>query len=141
MKPSNNLATELESLINKGLDGIYFPYQKGNSIRIGHIVIRENKKGFFLIYNATENVQVATTFCKSSAVAIAKKLAQGDDVIKTVLDIDKVIQKNFNDAVFFKHTMKVTKDSVKREVTATRYDIAKTRTEHARGQLDRFIFS
>ena len=140
MKPSNNLAIELEALINKNLDGVYFPYQKGNSIRIGHLVVRENKKGFYMVYDVTKNTQVTKTFCKSSAVAIAKKLAQGHDVINKVLDIDKVIQKNYNDAVFFKHTMKVTKDSFKREVIATRYDIAKSKTEHARCQLDYFIF-
>lgn len=141
MKPSNNLVNELEVLINKGLKDAYFPYQKGNSIRIGHMIVRENKKGFYLVYDAKTNSQVAKTFCKSSAVAIAKKLAQGIDVTNKVLDIDKVIQKNYNDAVFFKYTMRVTKDDFKKDIVSVRYEIAKDKTRHARGQLDRFIFS
>jgi len=141
MKPSNNLVKELELLINNGLKDAYFPYQKGNSIRIGHMIVRLNKKGFYLVYDSKNNSQVAKTFCKSSAVAIAKKLAQGKDVTSEVLHIDKVIQKNYNDAVFFKYTMKVTKDDLKRDVVAIRYQIARDRTEHARGQLDTFIFS
>jgi hypothetical protein len=141
MKPSNNLVKELELLINNGLKDAYLPYQKGNSIRIGHMIVRLNKKGFYLVYDSKTNSQVAKTFCKSSAIAIAKKRAQGQDVTSAVLNIDKVIQKHYNDAVFFKYTMKVTKDDLKRDVVSTRYQIAKDRTAHARGQLDKFIFS
>jgi len=141
MKPTNKLVSELETLINNGLDGIYFPYQKGNSIRIGPMIVRSNKKGFYLVYDTRDNSQVARTFCKSSAVAIAKTQAQGKNYKETILEIDSRIQKHYNDAVFFKYTMKVTKDEFKKEITATRYDIAKAETETARNRLDQFIFS
>lgn len=141
MKPSNKILSDLESLINKGLEDIHIPYQKGNSIRIGHFAIRENsKKGFYMIYDLHKNSQVARTFCKSSAVAIAKKLAQGQNCVDRILSIDKTIQKNYNDAVFYKYTIKVTKDALKREITETRYDIAKARTQQAKNELDKIIF-
>lgn len=141
MKPTNKLVKELETLINNGLDGIYFPYQKGNSIRIGPMIVRSNKKGFYLVYDTRDNIQVARTFCKSSAVAIAKKLAQGTNCVEKILEIDKRIQKFYNDAVFYKYTMNITTDDVKRDITATRYDIAKCETEAARNRLDQYIFS
>jgi len=141
MKPTDKLVKELELLINKGLEDVYFPYQKGNSIRIGPMIIRYNKKGFYLVYDTRDNLQVARTFCKSSAVAIAKKLAQGSNCVEKILEIDKRIQKYYNDAVFYKYTMKVTRDDVKRDITSTRYDIARRETEVARNRLDQYIFS
>ena len=118
------IAQELEALINRNLDTSYFPYVKGKSIRIGHIIVRETSFGF-LVFNTKTNKEVDKMFCKTSAVALAKTVAKGEcpsnDYIR---DLDKVIEKNYNDAVFYKHTMKVTKDDTKFFVAQTRYDIA-----------------
>ena len=45
---NSNLVEELKKLIEENLDPSMFPYAKGNSIRIGSLVIRENKKGFHI---------------------------------------------------------------------------------------------
>lgn len=132
---------DLEEIINGSVDVSLFPYTKGNSVRIGAYVVRSNKRGFFKVYDCSNNVLVTETFCKTSAVALAKALSQGKHVKKDILELDKEIQKWYNDCVFYKHTMKVTKDNVKRDVTETRYQIAKDKTSHAKRQLDRYIYS
>lgn len=134
------IAQELETLINRNLDTSYFPYVKGKSIRIGHIIVRETSFGF-LVFNTKTNKEVDKMFCKTSAVALAKTVAQGEcppnDYIR---NLDKVIEKNYNDAVFYKHTMKVTKDDTKFFVAQTRYDIAASKTLYAKEQLDKYIY-
>src|SRR5210317_913901 len=80
---SEKLLNELEEIVNKGLEEVSLPYQKGNSIRIKHIVIRKSPKGY-LIYNTKDNIQVARTQFKSTAIAIAKNLAQGSDIISKI---------------------------------------------------------
>ena len=134
------IAQELEALINRNLDTSYFPYVKGKSIRIGHIIVRETSFGF-LVFNTKTNKEVDKMFCKTSAVALAKTVAKGEcppnDYIR---DLDKVIEKNYNDAVFYKHTMKVTKDDTKFFVAQTRYDIAASKTLYAKEQLDKYIY-
>lgn len=132
---------DLEEIINGSIDVSLFPYTKGNSVRIGAYVVRVNKRGFFKVYDCSKNVLVSETFCKTSAVALAKSLSQGKQVKKDILELDKEIQKWYNDCVFYKHTMKVTKDNIKRDVTETRYQIAKDKTSHAKRQLDRYIYS
>lgn len=132
---------DLEEIINGSIDINLFPYKKGNSIRIGAFAIRSNKKGFYKVYDCVNNVLVTETFCKTSAVALAKSLSQGKQAKKTILDIDKEIQKWYNDCVFYKHTMRVTKDDFKRDLTETRYEIAKDKTSHAKRQLDKYIYS
>jgi len=116
-----------------------FPYCKGNSIRIGGFTIRKSKKGH-IIYDLKTQSKVCCTFSKTAAVAIAKNLAQGVNVIQKAQDLDHVLEKNFNDAQFFANTMRTTKDPIKRDIVETRFDIAKARTETAKRSLDSLIF-
>jgi len=136
----SNLVEELKKLIEENIDPSMFPYAKGNSIRIGSLVIRENKKGFHIHDLKTKN-HIATTFSKTAAVAIARNLAKGNNVTTAAIDLDKVIEKNFSDAMFYSHTLRTTKDEMKKDVTETRLDIAKSRTENAKRHLDCMIFS
>jgi hypothetical protein len=71
---------------------------------------------------------------------LQKNLAKGKDIVSEAERLDHVIQKNYNDALFFAHTMRTTSDETKREVVETRYDIAKSRTEDAKRHLDYLIF-
>ena len=136
---NKQILKDLQDIIEANLDASMFPYQKGNSLRIGKFVIRESRAGF-LIYDIESNNQVAKTFCKTAAVAFAKALHKGRDTRK-VLDLDKVIEKHYNDCVFYKHTIKKTKDEFKKEITTIRYEIAKSITSDAKKRLDSFIFS
>tara|TARA_B100000242_G_C42938898_1_gene435404 strand:+ start:226 stop:642 length:417 start_codon:yes stop_codon:yes gene_type:complete len=130
---------DLKKLIEENIDPSMFPYCKGNSIRIGSITIRHNKKGYH-IYDMRSKKHIETTFSKTAAVAIAKNLAKGQNVVTEVIDLDRVIEKNYNDACFFAHTVRITKDPLKKDISETRLDIAKARTETAKRSLDCMIF-
>ena len=136
---NKNIVKDLENIIESGLSSVVFPYQKGNSVRIKHIVVRESKNGF-LVYDAKENKQVAKTFCKTTAIAIAKNLAQGNDILNKAMQYDKVIEKNYNDAIFFKHAIRSSKEEIVKESRKVRLEIAVDKTRWAKDHLDRFIF-
>lgn len=138
---SKQLAKELEELINGSIDPSMFPYQKGNSIRIGAYAVRENKRGFFKVYDCKNNVLVAETFSKTSAVAIAKTLSKNKDVRMKILGLDKELQKWYNDCVFYKYTMRKTTDFFKKDIVETRYEIAKDKTNLVRRELDKYIYA
>lgn len=135
------LIRDLEELLDITIDPSQFPYQKGNSIRIGKYVIRENRYGFFRIFDCERNAQIAETFCKTSALAIAKSLASGVDQRNRILDLDRDIQKWYNDCVFYRHNIKTTKDYDRKDILEIRYDMAKRKTADAKHQLERIIFS
>ena len=141
-KLSPTLAKELENLINNKIDTSYLPYVKGKSIRIGHVIIRETRVGFFLVFDTKENKEIAKMFCKTSAVALAKSVVnkRGCTAINRIINLDKEISKHYNDAVFYKHTMRRTKDYTKYEVAKVRYDIAAAVTKIAKEKLDTFIY-
>ena len=141
-KLTPELVKELENLINNKIDTSLFPYVKGKSIRIGHIIVRETKAKFFLVFDTKENKEIAKMFCKTSAVALAKTMAKSKEEadIKRIKELDCTISKNFTDALFYKHTMKVTKDEIKRDVAEMRYDIAAETLWDAKDKLDTFIY-
>ena len=131
---SPKVLKDLQEIIEANLDPTLFPYQKGNSLRIGSIVIRESKKGH-LVYCAKANKQIARTFSKTAAVAIAR----GGNVNK-ILRLDNEIMKHFNDCLFYKNTMKNSKSDVSRFVAENRYEISSDKTRQLKKKLDGYIF-
>ena len=142
-KVTPKLAQELENLINNKIDTSYFPYVKGKSIRVGHIIVRETRAKFFLVFDTKENKEIGKMFCKTSALALAKTVATSKENadINRIKQLDHTISKNFTDALFYKHTIKVTKDEIRREVAEMRYDVAAGALWDAKDKLDTFIYS
>ena len=136
---AENLLHDLEEIDNKGLEDSAMPYQRGNSIRIKHIVVRKSPKGY-LIYDAKENRQIVRTYFKTTAVAIAKNLAQGVDITETAMEFDDTMLKHYNDAIFYKNSIRNTTDASKREIRETRLDVAIQESQRVRSLLDRYIF-
>lgn len=139
MKFNESLVQDLENLINENLKKITLPYVKGNSIRIRHMIIRESKKGF-LVYDSYHNRQVARTYSKVAAVALAKTCAEGENYVDFILEQDKIIEKNYIDSIFYKNTISKTHNTMRRLAAEDRYDIARERVDAARKKLDKFIF-
>lgn len=135
---TNVLVKDLEDIINS-IDLSLLPYQKGNSIRIKNYVIRKNQKGF-LIYDCKTNKMVAKTHFKNSAIAIAKNLVHGKDIIKSVKILDNDLLKHYNDAVFYKHKIKNTNDLFVKETRKIRLSVSVDETDRIRQSLEEFIF-
>jgi len=131
---SPKVLKDLQAIIEDNLDPTLFPYKKGNSIRIGSIVIRESTKGH-LVYCVNANKQIARTFSKTAAVAIAR----GGD-LQDVLELDREIMKHFNDCLFYKNTMKTSKNETSRFVAENRYEISSDKTHDLKQKLDHYIF-
>ena len=136
---TEKLLNDLEEIVNRGLEDSAIPHQRGNSIRIKHVIIRKSPKGY-LIYDAKENRQVVRTYFKTTAVAIAKNLAEGIDITETAMECDELMLKHYNDAVFYRHSMRKTTDEFKRDIREARLDIAIQESQRVRSLLDRYIF-
>ena len=66
-----NALEQLESLLDDPYYMGKIPYKKGNSIRIGHYIIRKNKTGY-LVYDCVDNKKVDHFWSKSAALAYVK---------------------------------------------------------------------
>ena len=136
---SEKLVNDLEEIVNRGLEDSAIPHARGNSIRIKHVVIRKSPKGY-LIYDAKENCQITRTYFKTTAVAIAKNLAQGKDITDLAMEFDDAMLKHYNDAVFYKNSIRKTTDPFRKEIREARLDIAIQESRRIRSLLDRYIF-
>ena len=136
---SDNLLSDLEEIVDKGLEDSAIPYAKGNSIRIKQYVIRKSKVGY-LIYDSSTNKQIHRTQFKSVAIAIAKNLAERRNRIDSILDIENNLAKHYNDAIFYKNTIKKTKCQATRLTRETRLQISLVEAQKMRDKLDTFIF-
>jgi|SRR6056300_267136 hypothetical protein len=139
MNRINKTVKELESIIAEGLQELPIPYQKGNSIRIGHMVVRKNKFGY-LVIDIKNKRQIAVTNFKTSAVAIAKTFPNNPDAKQKIMKLDDNITKHYNDAMFYKHTINSTNDFIKREAVRSRFDLSLIHTEQYKKELDSYIF-
>jgi len=135
----NKLLRDLEEILNGSIDPVMFPYKKGNSLRIGKYAVR-NSRGYYKVFDCETNKQVAQMFCKSSAVALAKSLAQGHNSLESIKHIDQHIQKWYNDCVFYKHTITTTKNKILKDTVQTRLDLAKNDINLAKKELYKIIF-
>lgn len=140
MKNSGKLLKDFEDILNASLEALPLPYKKGNSIRIGQYAIRDTKWGY-KIFDCKENKQIAETFSKSGALALARSLVLGKNKTNAILDIDKEIEKWYNDCIFYKNTLRKSKDELRKDIVLTRYEIARYKTTLARNKLDTFIFA
>lgn len=136
------IVEELERILNENIDTIMFPYQKGNSIRIGKMIVRRHSNGNYKVFDCKDNTLIATLFCKASAVALAKNFAKGNTSCRDkIVETDRRIEKNYNDSLFYKNTMDKTTDDVRYEIAEMRYDISVARTSEYKESLDAYIFS
>jgi len=135
---SQKLAKDLKDLIEKGLEHYPLPVAKGNSVRIGAMVVRSSKHGH-LVYDTSTNKKVAHTFSKTAAIAIAKNYKQTQNIVSKCLPIDDILSKHFNDALFYKHGMRNASPE-RYDVLETRLDISLNKAHQARSQLEQFIF-
>lgn len=128
-------------MINEAsLDETLFPVQRGNNIQIKNYRIYAFKNKY-VIKTIDTKERVAETFCKASALAIAKNLARNKHFnINQIKYLDRKIEKHFFDSLFYRNSISKTKDSFKREIIETRLDIAIQETAQAKNNLDRFIF-
>jgi hypothetical protein len=92
------------------------------------------------LYDAKDNRQVTRTHFKTTAVAIAKNLAQGKDITEKAMEFDVAMLKHYNDAMFYKHSIRKSTDPFKKEIREARLDIAIQESQRVRSLLDRFIF-
>lgn len=126
-KSKNNIhliAKRLDALLAKEME--YIPYKKGNTVYIQNCRIVKKDSHVFLVYKGSE--LIANCFYKKSAFAIAQRILHG----KTYEDImlhDRSLEKNYNDSIFYMHTITNTNSSIKFDIASTRFDISKTKIQ------------
>ena len=130
---------QLESLLDDPYYMGKIPYKKGNSIRIGHYIIRKNKTGY-LVYDCVDNRKVDHFWSKSAALAYVKLDLDGKKLHTEIKRLDKTLEKNQIDAMFYKNTIKKASEEIRKSSAKVRLDIAEENAYNAKYRLIGLIF-
>ena len=85
---------------------------------------------------------IASTFLKVTAFALVKMHEKKmSHRMQELEDHDLKFQKNYNDSVFYKNTMSVSKDSIRRDNALWRYELVNEKVKSAKSQIDRIFYS
>ena len=130
---------QLESLLDDPYYMGKIPYKKGNSIRIGHYIIRKNKTGY-LVYDCVDNRKVDHFWSKSAALAYVKLDLDGQKLHTEIKKLDKTLEKNQIDAMFYRNTIKKASEEIRKSSARVRLDIAEENAYNAKYRLIGLIF-
>tara|TARA_A100001035_G_scaffold210146_1_gene170041 strand:+ start:996 stop:1418 length:423 start_codon:yes stop_codon:yes gene_type:complete len=130
---------QLESLLDDPYYMGKIPYKKGNSIRIGHYIIRKNKTGY-LVYDCVDNKKIDHFWSKSAALAYVKLDLDGKKLHTEIKKLDKTLEKNQIDAMFYRNTIKKASEEIRKSSARVRLDIAEENAYNAKYRLIGLIF-
>jgi len=135
----NSISNDLKELIQHGLLKTPLPIKKGNSIIIGHIVIRYNKKTGYHIFDTKNSEKICTTSSKHAAIGVAKQVSQGRS-INDILAWDAKLEKYMNDLAFYNHTIQYSKNAVKVDISEMRASSTEAEVQDVKNKLEKVIF-
>lgn len=85
---------------------------------------------------------ISTTYLKVSAFAIAKLHdTKSSSRIADIEKEDKLFQKNYIDSLFYKNTMKVSKDYITKDTALWRWEIVNESVKASKSRIDGIFYS
>lgn len=135
-----NIVNDLQNLLDSNpIESYMFPVKKGNRINIGSYSVAPTKTGYS-VKSYKSNAIVAETYSKDAAIAIAKSLAKNKNVkISNILEIDSHLAKHQIDCMFYKNSLKRSKDPLRYDILATRFEVSNSMVEEDKTKLKQFI--
>ena len=134
----NVAVEELRNIIDRNIQDYVIPEQSGNTIKLGYIIIRKSRSAGYLVFDSRKQSQIANTYSKSAAMAFAKNYMNSRDN-RTVLNLDRCLEKNEIDAIFFQHTIETTRNETRRAIASDRLKNCELAIENARQQLESLL--
>jgi hypothetical protein len=135
----NKVYKQLETIIYNGIKKTPLPFKKGNSIRIGKIVIRESKTQGYIIFDCENSMQVDIASSLRGAIAMSKLYLMNKDISK-IKCLDRKYSKYYNDSIFYKASLKNANDQTRKIVIEDRLDIAEDEMYSISQSLESIIF-
>lgn len=135
----NNIYKHLESVIYNGIKKNPLPIKKGNSIRIGKIIIRESNVRGYILFDSELNKQIDIADSLRGAIAMTKLYLSQKD-FKSIKQLDRKYSKYYNDSIFYKASIKRTHSKTKRVILRNQLEVAQITMETVSKSLEDIIF-
>ena len=110
---------ELKTIIDSNIHDYVLPEKDGGTIKLGHTIIRKSRTAGYLVFDARKQQQIANIYSKHAALVYAKNYINNRDN-RAVLDLDRCLEKNEMDVIFFQHTIETTRNEIRRAIATDR---------------------
>jgi len=130
---------DLKAIINRNIHDYIVPEQRGTTIRVGYMIIRRSSTAGYLIFDTRKQTQVSNTYSKYAALAFSKNYMLGNDTRKVML-LDKQIEKNETDIVFFQNTIDTSSNDIRKSIASDRKVNCELLADDAKQQLEFLLF-
>lgn len=135
-----NIVRELDEIITIGLFRTPLPVVKGNSVRIGSIVIRKSKTHGYIVLDCLENKQLCHTYSKKSAIAVAQRALKRES-FHDILSLDKIYEKHHIDSIFYNYTIEKTDSDARKYANLARLEVSLSELNAIERRLENIIFN
>ena len=135
-----HISSDLENMLTEIMHktGMFAPVSK-HHIKYKNFSIIKQDKGWMVL---KDRQKIADTFLKVSAFALCKLYEKNQSKhIDETKKLDSVFQKNYIDSLFYKHTLKTSKDPIKLDNALWRYEISSTKAKDAKQKIDKTFYS
>lgn len=112
---SESVINDLKDIIARNVDRLDLPEEQHDSIRIKHFLIKR-KNNQWNVYDFKEKKGLGKFFSKAIAIASIKNNDQ------RIHHYDRMLEKHYNDLIFYQNTYETTDDPVKKEIAEIRYN-------------------
>lgn len=121
--------------------GMFVPVNN-RSFRYKSYMILQGPDERWHVFLMPRKILIANTFLKISAFAIAKLHDKGrPSTTDRIINEDAKFQKNYLDSLFYKNTIKVSKDAVRKDIARWRFEIVNQEVKSAKSQIDAIFYS
>ena len=128
----NNIAKDLEQLIEKRTDPELFPVQKGRKILVGSRKVIDGDEEYTVFDDKNRPLIRTRTKLAALAAARAKPVTYAE-----ILRLDRVIDRRVNDCVFYEAAKKQAKDQTNLSILL---EDSRMHIKDCREKLESFIF-
>jgi len=139
MKNLESAIQDLEAIITSKAKSANLPYKRGNTIRVGKMLIRPSKKHGYIIFDVEQNTSVQTANSLRGALALANAYIKQTPAL-TIIEHDKKIEKYQNDCRFYKHGLNNATSDFKKDMFEIRLQDAEYNLQQSKDVLDNFIW-
>lgn len=130
----------LRNLVNDSKFLQLLPIVHNQNIQISSYTVSDTIDGFVVKDTKTQK-ELSITTTKHAAIALVKDMLRNGNLSREIHVLDYVISKNKIDEIFYKQTLKASKDPTVKFVAKTRLQIARQDTHQARQELYDIIFN
>ena len=123
-----NLSKQLEEIIDRGTRKNPLPIKKGNSIRIGKVIIRYSRHKGYIIFDSENSRQIHLAHSNE------------DKDFYCIKNADEVYAKHDNDCIVYESMMEKATTPLKKDLFEIRLGVSEEKREKARIELEGIIF-